>query len=388
MKMSLFSDLEPVSEPAIIKVLDIDEKDQFLGHAQIEEVLYRAYCEKKMPHAVIFNGPRGVGKATFALKIIKYLLDQPLEEQAGASLFGDVAIDIDGTSGDLSPPSGFLISEKKETAMQVEAGTHPDFLNLPKIDSDKKTTSIAVADIREGVKFLRLTPSKSAWRCVLIDQAHEMTLQAQNSLLKVLEEPPKKTLLVLITDQPGKLLPTIKSRCRKYDFKIMADDQILPVLQRKYPEINEVEQRQILKLAQGSLGNALYFAKHNAIDIYLSLFDQLKRLRIANDYEVLKFCEKLTGKDKDRDYRLVKEFIILWAYKMNHYVMLGKIPMQIVEAENDFLISLRQYKYPKRVHDLWIRVLDIFDECERFNLDRKISLQNAMLEIHDVLKAV
>lgn len=379
--MSLFSTFEEVSTFAPEEAQF--ERVDFLGHSEIEALLLKAYQTGQMPHAVIFGGLKGIGKATLALRIIKFLLDQPLKQQEGPSLFG---ADDNVTELDIKSLENFEIPESSKTAQQIAAGSHPDFLSLPDQSEGAKKT-ISVSEIREGVKFLRLTPSQSAWRCVLIDGAHEMTIQAQNALLKVLEEPPKNTLLVIVTDHPGKLLPTIKSRCRKYDFKSMSDAQILPIFKKTYPDIGEIQQQQILKLAQGSLGSALYFAKHDAVGIYLDLLDQLKKLKVATDFDVLSFCQKYTKKDQERNFRLVREFTLLWVYKMNHYVTLGKIPLQLVEAENDFLMSLRDYKYPKRVHDLWAQVLDIFDECERFNLDRKTSLQNVMFTIHDVLKA-
>lgn len=404
--MSLFGFEDPESTPAPVVpvkgkekapvVLDLKETEPtipYIGHEEIELFLSKSYQEDRMPHALIFSGPKGVGKQRFARRLVEFLLSQPLLAQdLGPSLFGGEP-DID-TAPQSEGERFFDVSPESAVVAQMCAGSHPDFLLLPDMETDEeeptkaktKTQSISVSQIRRVSHFLRLTKSQSAYRCVIIDDAHEMTIAAQNSLLKVLEEPPAQTVLILVTDRIGRLLPTILSRCRQFEFRAMSDEMIESAIRIVKPDLPAVQRSQILKLSKGSIGRAIDYIQKNALKDYLDLLDLLKKCDGAADHDVLTFCERVSGKEQHEKYQLIKEFVLLWIYKLNHYVSLGQIPYQIVDAENDFLLRMHQYKYPQRVHDLWVRVVDLFDQCERYTLDRKLVLQQVLLDMHHVLR--
>lgn len=399
--MSLFGfeDPQPTPAPVVsskskekahaVSVPDLkDERPTipYIGHEEIELFLSKSFQEGRMPHALIFSGPKGVGKQRFARRLVEFLLSQPLEGE-GLNLTPEIET-VPQTEG----ARFFDIPADSPVVSQMRVGSHPDFLLLPDMGDDEeettkaKTQSISVAQIRRVSHFLRLTKSQSAYRCVIIDDAHEMTIAAQNSLLKVLEEPPAQTVLILVTDRIGRLLPTILSRCRQFEFRAMSDEMIETAIRIVKPDLPSVQRSQILKLSKGSIGRAIDYIQKNALKDYLDLLDLLKKCDGAADHDVLTFCERVSGKEQHEKYQLIKEFILLWIYKLNHYVSLGQIPYQIVDSENDFLLRMHQYKHPQRVHDLWVRVVDLFDQCERYTLDRKLVLQQVLLDMHHVLR--
>lgn len=189
------------------------------GAPETEQKLRDLFMSGKPPHALIFAGPEGVGKSTMAYRLARFLLsgkaERPPEEEDGGGLFGE----------ELSPlpvPENLYIAPDDPVFKRVASGGHPDFFVVEKQYDEKKNRvkdSVAVDDVRKVAPFLHMKASYEAgWRVVIIDDADTMTRSAQNAILKILEEPPAKALLILIAHRPGALLPTIHSRSRVMAF--------------------------------------------------------------------------------------------------------------------------------------------------------------------------
>jgi DNA polymerase III subunit delta' len=114
--------------------------------------------------------------------------------------------------------------------------------------------------VRALAELFAVTPALSAWRAVVIDSVDDLEASAANALLKMLEEPPANCLFLLVSHVPGRLLPTIRSRCRRLDFQPLDDDAMTSVLGSEVPEIGDVERLRLIPLANGSVGKALAFA--------------------------------------------------------------------------------------------------------------------------------
>jgi DNA polymerase-3 subunit delta' len=161
----------------------------------------------RLPHALLLHGPRGVGKRDFALAMAKWLLCESPSEI--------------GACGHCKSCGWF------------EQGAHPDFrLVEPASDSDRAEESgkkssklITISEIRELGDFLGLVSHQGGWRVVVIQPAELMNPAAGNALLKTLEEPPVGVLLILVAHQPRRLLPTVRSRCRKVALRLPSRDQ-------------------------------------------------------------------------------------------------------------------------------------------------------------------
>ena len=162
------------------------------GHAAAEAMLAEALRAGRLHHAWLITGPLGVGKATLAFRFARRLLA--------------------GGEGELA------LSATHPVFRRVAVGSHADLLTIEREWDPKKKRmrgEIIVDDVRRVSGFLRLTPAEGGWRVVIVDGAEDMNRQGQNALLKVLEEPPPQAILLLVCGAAGRLLPTIRSRCRR-----------------------------------------------------------------------------------------------------------------------------------------------------------------------------
>ena len=195
-------------------------------------------------HAWLLAGPRGVGKASFAL-------------DAATRVLADAAGPRDGLPG-LAVPSDHPI------AKLIQAGSHPDLRILQRLENEKTgnlARNISVDQIRNLGDLFDLTPALSPWRVVIIDAADDLERSAANALLKMLEEPPANCLFLLVAHAPGRLLPTIRSRCRKLDFQMLGDDVMASILDSAEPPVPAGQRDRIIAMAAGSAGRAFAFAE-------------------------------------------------------------------------------------------------------------------------------
>lgn len=202
-----------------------------------------AWATRKLHHAWLLAGPKGVGKASFAHAAARRVL----AEAAG-------------------PPFDLPSLETPDEhpmVRLVEAGSHPDMRRLERLVNEKTgnlARNISVDQVRELGEFLTLTSALSPWRAVVIDTVDELEASGANALLKVLEEPPANTLFFLVSHAPGRLLPTIRSRCRRLDFATLDDDAMTSILERQ-AELTAGERQRIIAMSGGSAGRALAFAE-------------------------------------------------------------------------------------------------------------------------------
>jgi DNA polymerase-3 subunit delta' len=183
-----------------------------------------------------------VGKATLAYRIARYLLAH------GAK---------DGGAADLSVAAG------DPASLQVAAGSHPGLLLLQRgahPETGKMMTVLGVGEIRKLAGFFGMTSGAGGWRIAIVDTADEMNDNAANALLKLLEEPPSRAMLLLLSNTPGRLLPTIRSRCQRLVLRPLDEQTLTRALQTALPQTSEAELSQLARLAGGSLGAALALA--------------------------------------------------------------------------------------------------------------------------------
>ena len=195
-----------------------------------------AWQTRRVHHAWLLAGPRGVGKASFA-------------RAAANRVLADAAGPVAGEGLDV--PADHRISHL------LAARSHPDFRMLERLENPKTgnlSRNISVDQVRGLAELIGATPSLSAWRVVVIDAVDDLETSAANALLKMLEEPPANTIFFLVAHAPGKLLPTIRSRCRRLDFERLDDGTMTSLLNRLIPEENSPE---LVRLAAGSPGRAL-----------------------------------------------------------------------------------------------------------------------------------
>jgi DNA polymerase-3 subunit delta' len=203
-----------------------------------------AWASRRLHHAWLLAGPKGIGKATFA-------------QVAARRVLADAA----GPSVGLP---GLQTDDEHPIVKLVDAGSHPDMRHLERLENEKTgnlARNISVDQVRELGEFLSLTAALSPWRVVVIDSVDDLEASGANALLKMLEEPPPNTLFFLVSHAPGRLLPTIRSRCRRLDFHELGDDAMTPILEVKAPALGDSERRKIIAMSSGSAGRALAFAE-------------------------------------------------------------------------------------------------------------------------------
>ncbi|NML05240.1 AAA family ATPase [Sphingomonas sp. G-3-2-10] len=221
-----------------------------IGNETAQSQLAAAMASGSLHHAWLLAGPEGVGKARFARKAARRMLAEAAEP---------------AESQRLQP--GWDVPLTSQTSHLFEAHSHPDYrelIRLPK-DADKPEAglarSIPIAQVRSLIASFATKPSLSERRVVLIDSIDEVERPgAANALLKVLEEPPQGTIFLLVSHAPGRLLPTIRSRCRLLRFEPLASHDVATVLRRELPEASASEIDALVRAGEGSPGRALGFA--------------------------------------------------------------------------------------------------------------------------------
>ena len=214
-----------------------------LGQDRAVEQFRNAWDKRTLHHAWLLAGPRGVGKALFA-------------REAATRVLADAAGPPVGLPGVTTP-------EEHPVARLVAAGSHPDLRLLERLENPKTgnlARSITVDQVRSLGDLIGSTPFMSDWRAVIIDSADDLEPGGANALLKMLEEPPPNTIFFLVAHAPGRLLPTIRSRCRRLDFQLLDDDAMTSILRSSAPDQSDADRRRIVSLAGGSVGRAMAFA--------------------------------------------------------------------------------------------------------------------------------
>lgn len=330
-----------------------------LGHGKTEKRLAKEIAATRLPHALIIAGPKGIGKATLAFRLARYLLAGKAEEDAGG-LFGDAA-----------PAESLDVDAEDRAAKLIAAGSHPNLFYVQPTDIDSITNKkranpfIGISESRTIRDFLSHTPSEQGWRAVLVDGAEDMDIKAQNALLKTLEEPPAKTVIILITTAPGKFLPTIHSRCRMLPLTGLSDADMDILLDRALPDLSAEEKSGLLALAEGSIGEALSLHDTGGADIYqdiLSLFSGF------SDADAHHLAAELAAK-KDR-FPLFMDILLK--------VLSRAAKQSLIDTETGFT-----QKTPQKWFTIWEDVKACYESCDYANLDR----QTACLRIFDLIRS-
>lgn len=228
---------------------------RLFGQEEAEAEALAAFTTGRPHHAWLLTGPKGVGKATLAWRMARFLL---AEAPADAGLFGD------------SPaPTSLDVPDENPVARRLAALSEPGCLLIRRAwDPDRKRlkAQITVDEVRRLNGFFGLSSAGGGRRVVIVDSADEMNPSAANALLKVLEEPPARAILILISHQPARLLPTIRSRCRTLRLKPLAPEALASALEQAGTEAPD--QTMLAELAGGSAGEALRLAAFDGPEIY------------------------------------------------------------------------------------------------------------------------
>ncbi len=264
-----------------------------LGHEAAESALDTALSGGRLHHAWLITGPEGIGKATLAYRFARRLLaGRPRVSHPGSDQTGG-----EQRGGGLSGGAGGLALDPAHPVFRrVAAGAHADLITVERGYDEKRKrvrSVITAEDVRRIAGFMALTPAEGGWRVAIVDGAEDMHPAAANALLKVLEEPPVRAVLLLVSAAPGRLLPTIRSRCRRLRLAPLPDTAMAELLARALPEMAEAERSRLITLAEGSPGRALLLAEAEGLAIAALVDDVLAALPSLPPTRAYEIADKL-----------------------------------------------------------------------------------------------
>jgi DNA polymerase-3 subunit delta' len=344
------------------------ENPDLLGHENTEREFRRLAEGGRLPHALLLTGPRGIGKATLAFRLARFLLAE---------------------SGDRGE-SGLAVDPESSVFRRVASGGHADLLIVERAYDPRRRrlrSDIIVDDVREIAGFFRLTAAEEGWRIVIVDGAEEMNRNAANALLKILEEPPRQALLLLLSHSPGQLLPTIRSRCRRCGLAALPRPLVLELLVQYRPEIASPEATVLARLAEGSVGRAIELADAGGLALYRSMLGMLAQIPQIDIAGLHDFAEKLARVGAEAAYRASEELLSQFLARM--VVSFARDALDgsdLPPEEKEVMRRLASRADPPRWAALRDKIDRDFANTDQLNLDRKQAILGAFFAVEELAR--
>jgi DNA polymerase-3 subunit delta' len=260
------------------------ETSSFFGHAQAEQTLLAGYKSGRMAHAWLIGGPPGIGKATLAYRLARFVLAHP-----------------DPTAPDVQDATSLTVDPEHPVARRIAAQAQGDLLVLERVINEttgKLYTVIRVDDVRRTVSFFGSTAGEGGWRIAIVDAVDDLQREGANALLKVLEEPPKRTLLLLVSHTPGRELATIRSRCRRLLLRPLDESEVaLAAAEATGRGIDDPEIKQAAAAADGSVARALALLDGTALALRQRVLDLMAQLPDPDPQALHALGDALGGTD-------------------------------------------------------------------------------------------
>jgi len=341
-----------------------------LGHEKVEEALLADFNAGRLPHAIVLSGPAGIGKATLAYRLAKFLLSQSDE---GAGLFGEP-----------EKPTTLRLSPENPVFHRVVSGGHADLVTVEREFDEKENRlkqDISAESARKITPFLRKTAAEGGWRIVLVDGAEYLNRASQNALLKILEEPPEKTLLMLTTSQPGAFLPTIRSRCRMIPMEALSDSVVSSLLDKFAPGISPEEKSALIRLCEGRIGTAKQLHRDKGVALYkdlLGLLNTLPSLDVAKAHDL---ADKLSR--TEATYEASRAILTTWCQRAARAEARGQQLLDIMPGDAAIFAKISASFPPRHFLSTWEKMTQLFSQTENYILDKRQALLGAFLMLQN-----
>jgi DNA polymerase-3 subunit delta' len=317
--------------------------EKLFGHDEAERALLAEYTSGKLAHGWLFSGPKGIGKATLAYRFARMLL-------AGRD---DMEMDGDDP-----------------IFRRTLAGSHTDFLVVePQLDpkKDEIAREISVEQAREIAQFLSLTPGESKWRVVIVDSVDQLNNNGANAILKIFEEPPPQALLILISHNPGRLLPTIRSRCRSLKLQPLSARDFARTMLHIAPDLSDDILSGLKEISGGSPGVAQHLHEQGALSIYSQM---LELAADPNSARLHMFADSVAGVKSPHSWPLFTRLMLALLQRITRTAA-GLAVGEAVDGERMALEKLAAQHGPAVWAAKWQQCADQFSLAERVHLDYK-----------------
>lgn len=327
-----------------------------IGHRRQEEAFLTALRSGRMHHAWLLGGPEGIGKASFAYRAARFMLAEgdPMRRAAGAA--------------DLAMP------EEDGAVRRIMAQSHPDLhllRRIPRPDGKSFTSNIPVDLVRRVLERFGSSAGSGGWRVCIVDSSEDLDRSAGNALLKLLEEPPARTLFLIVAHAPGRILPTIRSRCRLLAFESLSESDVAAAAQLALERMGlTFDTSAIAKaaaLSDGSVKRALSYVDPETLALVEAVRARLDALPGIDLSALLALGEEVAGKAGEAEFAVMIETVQSWLGAHLH-AHAGAGPARLAPLA-----------------EVWERLARAASEVETYNLDRRplvISL------FHDLSEAV
>ena len=299
---------------------------QVFGHAAAQAEFLANYNARRLHHAWLITGPRGIGKATLAWKIARFLLATP---------------DDDGGMFAAPPPTRLDLPGDHPVIHRTLALSEPRLYLLRRGLNDKETApaqNILVPEVRKMKAFFNLSVADGGRRVAIVDCADEMNPNAANALLKLLEEPPAGVTFLLISHQPATLLPTIRSRCRELRLEPLAAAEMAQAVRAAGAEV--ADPTGLAELAGGSVGEAIRIEMLGGMDLYRGLIALMATLPRLDRPRALALAEAGAGRGREAKFDLIVTLIDRFLARMARAGTLGHCPPEACPGEAALIARL------------------------------------------------
>ncbi|GAA4223469.1 DNA polymerase-3 subunit delta' [Sagittula marina] len=335
------ADIQPAPEPDRVDGAPHPrETPKIFGQPQAEADFLTAFNADRLHHAWLMTGPRGVGKATMAWRIARFLLATP-------------PIDDDGLFGAPPPATSLEIDPEHPVSRRLVARSEPGLFLLRRggsgtgeseqkknFEDGKFSALIRVDEVRKMSHFFSMSSADGGRRVVIVDAADEMNAQAANALLKMLEEPPARSTILMICHQPARLLPTIKSRCRTLRLSPLGHGDMLAALSQAGVDLPPGDTEALNILSEGSVGTAIRLHRLDGLELYRQILSVLGTLPQLDRSAALSLAESCAGKGREDRLALLLTLTDRIAARLARTGVTGTPPPEIVPGEGKVLTRL------------------------------------------------
>ena len=337
------------------------------GHMSAENDLLRAFSSDRLHHAWLISGPRGIGKATLAFRFARFIF---ANYEAPKGLFADAP-------DQLNCVDSLVISQEHPVFQRVASGGHADLLVVERSKNERGVlrSEIVINDIRKAQHFLHMTAGEGGWRIVIVDSADEMNTNAANALLKLLEEPPPKALLLIISHNPNCMLPTIRSRCQKLRLQPLSAPNIFDWLSINVPNSESADFEATCVISEGSIGRAAQLLKLDGARILTDIIKLLENLPNIDSVDLHAFATRCAQNKDEGIFNLSSE-LILWELSRIIKYLSGVNLVNLIPEEQLLFKNIANISSLENWLEVWENVDDLLSSVAQANLDRKHVILN------------